>query len=480
MPNLYGHLFRKDWLLTNSLWFEEKLPYPEELWMSEVFCRAAKMIISDLDVYFYSNREAEIRNIADKSQQATDLFKIADRLLCHANQYSVDKEESDLKSWLYANALRIYFSACRIVNSIRTHGVFELPIHRMHDFKSILPELTPEATAYCRKYYKLAAALEQEYLIWHDNPCDPLIAAIQEKELRNKRIILIYNNPGWQKYDEILKNLPDGYVLTLDQKYIDCAFAVVFHMPGLNEHLSEDLCKRDGQIWIRWNMEPETKFKWMNNPELDDLFDLRMDYHSHADIVCPYYAGFKRERVSVPINPLQKKNRICMLISSGVNQSGRKEYLAELMKYTPIDSYGQLYHNKDMDGEDRGWDSKIALYAQYKFIIAFENSVLEDYVTEKLYDPLYAGTVPIYLGAPNVEDYLPGTDCIVRADQFETPKELAKYLERCYVEDEEYLKYYHWRILPWKSDFVRKEAIQNNNPFVRLCHLLDRKYPKKP
>lgn len=41
--------------------------------------------------------------------------------------------------------------------------------------------------------------------------------------------------------------------------------------------------------------------------------------------------------------------------------------------------------------------------ARYKFVIAYENSVCEDYITEKLWRPLILGVVPIYFGAPNVQ-----------------------------------------------------------------------------
>lgn len=39
---------------------------------------------------------------------------------------------------------------------------------------------------------------------------------------------------------------------------------------------------------------------------------------------------------------------------------------------------------------------------RYKFVIAFENSICNDYITEKLWRPLTIGVVPIYFGAPNV------------------------------------------------------------------------------
>lgn len=41
--------------------------------------------------------------------------------------------------------------------------------------------------------------------------------------------------------------------------------------------------------------------------------------------------------------------------------------------------------------------------AQYKFTIAFENAVCEDYITEKLWRPLTVGSIPIYLGSPSIE-----------------------------------------------------------------------------
>ena len=43
----------------------------------------------------------------------------------------------------------------------------------------------------------------------------------------------------------------------------------------------------------------------------------------------------------------------------------------------------------------------------YRFSFAYETSVENDWISEKLFDRLYAGCVPIYLGAPNVSDYIP-------------------------------------------------------------------------
>jgi hypothetical protein len=48
-------------------------------------------------------------------------------------------------------------------------------------------------------------------------------------------------------------------------------------------------------------------------------------------------------------------------------------------------------------------DKLLRFIAKYKFVIAFENGICDDYITEKLWRPLFTGTVPIYLGSPSVQ-----------------------------------------------------------------------------
>ena len=47
----------------------------------------------------------------------------------------------------------------------------------------------------------------------------------------------------------------------------------------------------------------------------------------------------------------------------------------------------------------------INLYEPFKFVVAFENSDYEGYITEKLILPFIAGAVPIYLGPVDASKY---------------------------------------------------------------------------
>jgi len=78
-----------------------------------------------------------------------------------------------------------------------------------------------------------------------------------------------------------------------------------------------------------------------------------------------------------------------------------------------------------------------------------------DYVTEKFFETLQADTVPVYLGAPNVEDYAIGEHSFIRADQFNTTEDLVDYLIYLDQNDEKYQKYFEWKKKPMLETGIR-------------------------
>ena len=49
------------------------------------------------------------------------------------------------------------------------------------------------------------------------------------------------------------------------------------------------------------------------------------------------------------------------------------------------------------------------------------------YITEKLFDCFFVGTIPIYLGAPDIEQYVP-EDCFIDMRDFNTYEALYEHL----------------------------------------------------
>lgn len=73
-------------------------------------------------------------------------------------------------------------------------------------------------------------------------------------------------------------------------------------------------------------------------------------------------------------------------------------------------------------------DSKYQVLSKYNFCLCFENMEMRSYMTEKLFDCLYVGTIPVYLGAPDIEDFVPA-ETFVDARRFRSWESLWTHLE---------------------------------------------------
>ena len=74
---------------------------------------------------------------------------------------------------------------------------------------------------------------------------------------------------------------------------------------------------------------------------------------------------------------------------------------------------------------------------KYKFALCFENSIFAGYITEKIFDCFFAGVIPIYYGAPDIEKYIPG-NTFIDFRKFQNYEELYRFMknldERAYTE----------------------------------------------
>jgi hypothetical protein len=124
--------------------------------------------------------------------------------------------------------------------------------------------------------------------------------------------------------------------------------------------------------------------------------------------------------------------------------SQRIEAMAELAPLGIVDLYGRGWtkwwsrasmwwpywkHRKALMSIYKGaCGSKYEVLSQYKFSLCFENMVMKGYVTEKIFDCLYAGTIPLYLGAPDIEDLIP-KDAYVDCRRFSSWQAMYRSLE---------------------------------------------------
>jgi hypothetical protein len=65
---------------------------------------------------------------------------------------------------------------------------------------------------------------------------------------------------------------------------------------------------------------------------------------------------------------------------------------------------------------------------KYTFALCFDNQILKGWITEKIFDCFYCGTIPIYWGAPDVEDHIP-KECFIDMRRFSGYTDLRTYLK---------------------------------------------------
>ncbi len=86
-------------------------------------------------------------------------------------------------------------------------------------------------------------------------------------------------------------------------------------------------------------------------------------------------------------------------------------------------------------------EEKIATLQNYRFCICFENTMgTQGYITEKIFSCFSAGSIPIYWGPDNIEDYIPRS-CFIDYRDFSSNAELYQYISTMPKERyEEYLE----------------------------------------
>ena len=201
------------------------------------------------------------------------------------------------------------------------------------------------------------------------------------------------------------------------------ADAVIFHVPDLYHDRFglkqlKFLYKPKGQLWVAWSMESAVNYPALADPGFLRRMDLVMSYRRTSDIwtsYCPPLAEWLRVR-SEPIPEKQEGAPIVMFQSASANRSRRNEYAVEVMSRIRVDSFGRVLNTRQLAQEDNGRETKLATIGRYKFCLCLENALDVDYVTEKFYDPLLVGTVPVYRGAPNVERFSPGDQRLHRRE----------------------------------------------------------------
>jgi hypothetical protein len=145
---------------------------------------------------------------------------------------------------------------------------------------------------------------------------------------------------------------------------------------------------------------------------------------------------------------------ICAIISNGEQELTRNNILNKLDKLFKIDYAGNYKNNVPKINGAYNSPEMFKFISQYKFVIAFENTKQETYITEKIVNGFISNTIPIYWGSDNIYDYFNCDRFINVSDESdETINTISNHITMLMNDNENYLK--------MVNNFIFKDGILN-------------------
>lgn len=240
---------------------------------------------------------------------------------------------------------------------------------------------------------------------------------------------------------------------------------------------------------VYWAAEPSTVL-WWNTPKY--VPKIKKFFHYVASNKMPIYS-IDNTRLIVPelfelsVNTSKikfaQKKLLCNISGNKVSTdkdelySERKRVIQWFSENHPEEFGLYGYDWSEFPNVDRGkCEDKIEIYHEYKFALCLENGKSDDVgsVTEKIFDCIRGGVVPIYDGYREISQVIPKESYIPYCN-FETPSELYKFIsEMTEIQYNKYLvaakkyvdsgKYAPFDLKTFMKDLVNLiELVKNNN-----------------
>ena len=170
---------------------------------------------------------------------------------------------------------------------------------------------------------------------------------------------------------------------------------------------------------------------------LQNQFNWTMTYSVHSDIHLPYgkivlrQGGAWRSRDYHAIANNKTKDAV-WIVSHCKTSSKRENYVDILRKYISIDILGACGKRWACGRAHDHFSGNCfdILNSTYRYYIAFENAICDEYITEKFFENYNYDIIQVVRGGnPNMRPIDTKRDAYISASDFKTAHELGRYLK---------------------------------------------------
>ena len=224
-----------------------------------------------------------------------------------------------------------------------------------------------------------------------------------------------------------------------------------------------------------WVIE-SASYPYMDINELNGVFNWTMTFRKDSDIFLPYGRivqikdhpppgpdldaliqdfGMKNQHLA---HDRTNDSKAAWFVSKCNTKSNRESLVEEIMGSIPVDAYGKCSELFNTNFEEkicnRGCKENQydcsnehcykMLETNYRYYLSFENSICQDYVTEKFFRPFKYDVIPITLNGADMNNLAP-THSFINALDYNTIEDLIQYLEKLSNNNALYASYFWWK-----------------------------------
>ncbi|XP_063585989.1 alpha-(1,3)-fucosyltransferase C-like [Penaeus indicus] len=239
--------------------------------------------------------------------------------------------------------------------------------------------------------------------------------------------------------------------------------AVIWHFRSNDKSLPAE--RSPHTRYIFWMME-SASYLFGDLNRYHNVFNWTFTYRLDSDIPNPYGRVYRLRQPHPPSDYNYAGNKtklVAWFVSNCKTRSGREQVVQALQKWIKVDVYGRCGPLKC----PRSAECTEMLNATYKFYLSFENSLCQDYATEKFFGTLKLNVIPVVYGLGNYSIQAP-PHSYIDALSFPSVKKLAEYLLYLDGNDTAYNEYFRWKTYHhFPMNFAKF-----SRPFCEICERL--------